>query len=267
MNAYGTRNAEGVRPLLAERGLTPLRFALTVLLLGIFFTGGCAGTQKKQKLETLETNVTQLRQQLSDAENSRRSLQRALDQARADLSQSQSGHAEQIRRLLQDKEQETDGLVEAQRRLAISLKKELDDSKAKLEMTERGLVLTLLDEIFFDSGKAVIKEDSFPTLDKVAKVLKETVPDSSVAVEGHTDTMPIKYSGWLTNWELSSGRALAVVHYFIDQQGVASERMQAVARGEFHPVAPNTNAEGRRQNRRVEVVILPSQLKKDKLGR
>lgn len=242
-------------------------FAALAVILSIGFVGGCAGAQKKRQMETLETRVTQMQQQLSDAENSRRSLQRALDQARADLSEAQSGHAEQIRRLLQDKEKETDGLVEAQRRLAISLKKELDDSKAKLEMTERGLVLTLLDEIFFDSGKAVIKEDSFPTLNKVAKVLKETVPNSFVVVEGHTDDQPIKYSGWRTNWELSSGRALAVVHYFIDQQKVASERMQAAALGEFHPVSSNTTAEGRRQNRRVEVVILPSHLKKDKAGR
>ncbi len=242
-------------------------FPALALILSIGLVGGCAGGQKKRQIETLETRTTELQQQLSDAENSRRSLQRALDQARADLSEAQRDHADQIRRLLQDKEKETDSLVEAQRRLAISLKKELDDSKAKLEMTERGLVLTLLDEIFFDSGKAVIKEESFPTLDKVAKVLKETVPNSSVAVEGHTDDQPIKYSGWRTNWELSSGRALAVVHYFIDQQKVASERMQAVARGEFHPVASNTTAEGRRQNRRVEVVILPSHLKKDKPGR
>ncbi len=97
-----------------------------------------------------------------------------------------------------------------------------------------------------------------------ATVLKETVPDSPVAVEGYTDNEPIKYSGWKSNWELSSARALAVVHYFIDRQGLDPVRLRAVGFGEHHPVASNDAPEGRRQNRRVEVVILPKDLKKSK---
>ena len=128
-------------------------------------------------------------------------------------------------------------------------------------MTERGLVLTFLDEIFFDSGKAVIRIEATPILEKVATVLRQTVPDSSVAVEGHTDNEPIKYSAWRSNWELSSARALAVVHHFIDREGLEPDRIRAVGFGEHHPVTSNDTPEGRRQNRRVEVVILPKQLK------
>jgi len=83
-------------------------------------------------------------------------------------------------------------------------------------------------------------------------------------VEGHTDNEPIKYSGWRSNWELSSGRALAVVHYLIDKRNLEPDRIRAVGFGEFQPVASNDAPEGRRQNRRVEIVILPAAIKKVK---
>lgn len=74
-------------------------------------------------------------------------------------------------------------------------------------MTERGLVITFLSEVFFDSGKDVIREDGKGSLQKVAGVLNQNIPNSNVAIEGHTDNQPIKYSEWKTNWELSSARA------------------------------------------------------------
>ena len=215
---------------------------------------GCAKNRKR--LTELETQTQELQQRLNQAEGSRQALQREVENLRAQLRHQQEA--------LDQKEEESSELLDAQRELAAGLRKELGDARAKLEMTERGLVLTLLDEIFFDSGKAVIKEDGLQTLNKVAQVLQETVPDSPVAVEGHTDDEPIRYSSWRTNWELSSGRALAVLHHFAEARGIAPERIQGVAMGEFHPVASNDTAEGRRQNRRVEIVILPSALKKVK---
>lgn len=223
----------------------------------------------------LETQAEQLRGQLAEAERARQSLLGSLERMRGEMSQAQEQHAREVERLMterektvrqveHEKEREADELVEAQRQLAESLKKELGDARAKLAMTERGLVLTFLDEIFFDSGKAAIKPDGEQTLQKVAQVLQETVPDSPVAVEGHTDNEPIHYSGWKSNWELSAARALAVVHYFTGHQGVSPERLRAVGFGEFHPVAVNDSPENMRQNRRVEVVILPKELKKVK---
>ena len=236
---------------------------LAVLLAASLITApGCAGTKKK--LTDLESQTQDLQRRLNQAEGSRQALQQEVENLRAQLGRQQEAHRDELDRLADQKEEESNELVDAQRKLADSLRKELGDAKAKLEMTERGLVLTLLDEIFFDSGQAVIKEEGMATLNKVADVLKSAVPNSPVAVEGHTDNEPIKYSSWRTNWELSSGRALAVLHYFADQQGVSPERLQAVAMGEFHPVSSNDTAEGRRENRRVEIVILPTALKKVK---
>lgn len=176
-----------------------------------------------------------------------------------------------LQRLLEEKEtavKEKEGQVSslelAKEELAKSLEKELGDYKAKLEMTERGLVLTFLAEVFFDSGKAIIKNDAKVSLAKVSEVLNKDVPDSPVAVEGHTDNVPIKYSGWKSNWELSTARALAVVHYFIDEGKISPQRMSANGYGEFRPVASNEDPKTKQQNRRVEIVILPAKVEKVK---
>ncbi len=246
---------------------------LALFLIVILSVSGCGW--KSRRVIELEQQTAQLQGQLTEAERTREGLLQSLEKARADLSDAQRAHAREVERLMaereksvrrveQEKTEEANELVEAQRRLAESLKKELGQAQAKLAMTERGLVLTFLDEIFFDSGKAVIILEAAPVLEKVAAVLKETVPDSPVAVEGHTDNEPIKYSGWRSNWELSSARALAVVHHFIDKEGLSPERVRAVGFGEYHPVASNDTPEGRRQNRRVEIVILPKILQKVK---
>ncbi|MBU1113087.1 MAG: flagellar motor protein MotB [Candidatus Omnitrophica bacterium] len=161
-------------------------------------------------------------------------------------------------------ERELSELEMAKRELENSLKKEIGNYKAKLEMTERGLIVTFLSEVFFDSGKDVVKEEGKESIRKVAEVLNRDVPDSAVAVEGHTDDDPIKYSGWKSNWELSSARALAVLHFLIDECQVAPERLSANAYGEYHQVEPNDSPENKEKNRRVEIVILPSKLSKQK---
>ena len=264
--AQGERRVEGLRT-------NGLRFTIGVFLLAVL--PGCAWGWKSARQRQLEVEAEQLKGGLAQAEKSRKDLVASVDRLQGELNRLQDERAREIQRLMEEKERatrlavqekqkETNELLEAQKRLAESLKQELGEAKAKLEMTQRGLVLTFLDEIFFDSGKSAIKPEGLKTLERLAQVLKETVPDSPVAVEGHTDNVPIKHSSWRSNWELSSGRALAVVHYLIDQQGLKPERLQAAGFGEFHPVASNESAEGRRQNRRVEIVILPKELKKAK---
>jgi chemotaxis protein MotB len=165
--------------------------------------------------------------------------------------------------LMQEKSKDQE-LERAKEELMQQLSKELGDYKAKLEMTERGLVITFLAEVFFNPGKDVVLEEGKNVLTKVAGVLNKDVPDSNVAVEGHTDNDPIKYSGWKSNWELSSARALSVLHYFVDDCKVNPDRLSANGYGEFRPVASNDTLEGKKKNRRVEIVILPAQISKVK---
>ena len=141
------------------------------------------------------------------------------------------------------------------------LSSEIADKQVKLEMAEKGLVITFVAEVLFDSGKAKLRRESFPTLDKVASILIAEVPDNSIGIEGHTDNVAIKYSGWKSNWELSSQRALSVL-YYLEDQGVDPARLSAIGYGEYQPVVSNETTEGRQTNRRVEIVILPKSVKK-----
>jgi len=153
-------------------------------------------------------------------------------------------------------------LEKAKAQLEERLKQEINDKEVKVEMLEKGLVITFVAEVLFDSGKATLRKDAYKKLDKVAKVLNTTVKDSAVGIEGHTDNVPIKYSKWKSNWELSVARALSVLHYLEDKKHVDPRRLTATGYGEYHPVASNKTAAGRQKNRRVEIVILPPTTKK-----
>lgn len=142
------------------------------------------------------------------------------------------------------------------------LNKELSDTKVKLKMQKRGLVITLAGNILFDSGKAKIKEEAYPILDKIASVIKEKAPGKNIGIEGHTDNVPITVSGWKSNRELSTARANNVYHYLVNQGKLAPAKLTTMGYGEFRPVASNEAAGGRARNRRVEIVILPQYLKK-----
>ena len=106
-----------------------------------------------------------------------------------------------------------------------TLKKEIDDKQVKLEMMEKGLVITFVADILFDSGKAKIRSEAYDSLDKVATVLKYNVPQLNVGIEGHTDNQPIRHSGLKSNCELSTARALSVLHYLVDKKGISPERL------------------------------------------
>lgn len=148
------------------------------------------------------------------------------------------------------------------------LSREIKDKQVKLQMMEKGLVITVVGDLVFDSGKAVIRPEAYSLLDKVAGILKDDVAAYNVGIEGHTDNQPIKQSGWKSNWELSSQRALSVLHYLSAKQGIDPERLSAIGYGEYQPVASNETRDGRQLNRRVEIVIMPkmSKVSKDMSG-
>lgn len=149
-------------------------------------------------------------------------------------------------------------LEKAKAELEARLSKEIGDQEVSVKMMDRGLVITFVAEVLFDSGEAQLRQSSFEKLDKIADVLNTTVKDLSVGIEGHTDDVPIQRSGWKSNWELSSARALSVLHYLTQANNISPGRLSATGYGEFRPVADNAMPEGRQKNRRVEIVILPN---------
>lgn len=148
-------------------------------------------------------------------------------------------------------------LERAKAELEDRLKNEINNKDVTVKMMEKGLVITFVSEVLYDSGKDSLRPEAVDSLQKIAKVLNTTVKDLKVGIEGHTDNVPIKYSGWKSNWELSAARALSVLHFMVEEEGINPDRVSATGYGEFQPVADNESPEGRQNNRRVEIVILP----------
>lgn len=145
-----------------------------------------------------------------------------------------------------------------------SIKRELEKQlkgKVGLDLGERGLVITLADNILFDSGKGKIKEKAYSILDKIIAVIRAKAVEKNIGIEGHTDNVPIKYSGWKSNRELSTARANNVYHYLVNG-GLEPSKLTTMGYGQFRPIATNDSPEGRAKNRRVEIVILPQYPKK-----
>ena len=135
-----------------------------------------------------------------------------------------------------------------------SLKKSGSQDKVSVEVTERGLVVTLKEAGFFDSGSADVKKNSYNLLASVAEALSNY--SNPIRVEGNTDNVPIGSRFFRSNWELSTARSANIIHYLIDYYGFPPELISAVGYGEFRPIASNADADGRRKNRRVDIVLL-----------
>lgn len=168
----------------------------------------------------------------------------------------QKGRRSDVEKISQLKSQLTD-LERAKEELESRLSSEIADNEVQIDMLDKGLVITFMSEVLFSSGKADLRADSLNKLNKVATVLKTTVSDLNVGIEGHTDDVPIKRSGWKSNWELSTARALSVLHHLEDKERISPKRLSATGYGEFRPVVSNATKAGKQKNRRVEIVILP----------
>ena len=153
-------------------------------------------------------------------------------------------------------------IFDADRAPASALKKRIDALVAKEGLTgkvettvrKRGLVVELLtDDVFFDSGQAVLKPPAVNMLDKLGDVL-DAENEHPIVVEGHTDSQPIATSQFPSNWELSGARASAVIRAFASD-GVPRGRLSGSLYGAENPVASNATVEGRSRNRRVDVIL------------
>jgi chemotaxis protein MotB len=142
-----------------------------------------------------------------------------------------------------------------QRDLAQTLAKQVAAHTVSLEMGRDGLVISLREAGFFDSGSATPKAEALPALRTIADRLGKTPYD--LRIEGHTDNMPIHNAEFDSNWELSSARATHIARLFLEMKAIPPDRLSAAGYAEFHPVAGNDTAAGRAENRRVDLVVLP----------
>jgi chemotaxis protein MotB len=151
-----------------------------------------------------------------------------------------------LRAQLQAKDQE---LANAMRRI-----KELEDELARYKgKTAMEIVYSFPADVLFRSGSARLSSEGRQLLDDAAQKLQQQ-SGNLIMIEGHTDSQPIRYSKWKSNWELGAARSLTVLHY-LESKGVDAAKMSASTFSEYHPVADNGSADGRRQNRRADIVV------------
>jgi chemotaxis protein MotB len=140
-----------------------------------------------------------------------------------------------------------------------SLRGQIASKQVRLETLEGKLKITFVDKILFNSGSAQINQAGQQSLLSLAGILIQE-PDQTIVVEGHTDDVGVGkslQSIYPTNWELSTDRATAVVRFLQDKAQIKPERLSAVGYSYYKPIAENDTEDGRAQNRRIEIILVP----------
>lgn len=139
------------------------------------------------------------------------------------------------------------------------LEDEIERGEVTISELQGKLTVNMVERILFDSGKADIKPEGLEVLGRVGEILKD-VQDKDIQVEGHTDNVPISsrlLDKFPSNWELSTARAANVVHFLQEQSGISGTRLAVAGFGEHRPISDNSTPEGREENRRIQIVLVP----------
>ena len=152
--------------------------------------------------------------------------------------------------------EEPESRAAMQKAVEKSLQKELLKQEVHLRSTPEGLVISLGEVGFFDSGSAEFKPAAQNTLAKIAAVLQNS--SLLIQIEGHTDNVPIHNAHFGSNWELSTSRATELTRLLIERYGIPAGRLAASGYAEYHPIADNVTAAGKTLNRRVDIILRTS---------
>lgn len=129
-------------------------------------------------------------------------------------------------------------------------------NKLSTSLTNDGLLITIRDNVLFDSGSASVRPQDLQTAQQISNLLVMD-PPRNIIISGHTDNVPIKNSQYGSNWELSVMRAVNFMEVILENKKLNPEWFSAKGYGEFQPIASNNTIAGRAKNRRVEILILP----------
>jgi chemotaxis protein MotB len=146
-------------------------------------------------------------------------------------------------------------LESLRRDLEQRLSNQVAQHTVSIQMGRDGLVISLREAGFFDSGSAAPRPETLGALRQITASLARTPYD--LRVEGHTDNVPIHTAEFDSNWELSSARATRIARLILGLGAISADRLSAAGYAEFHPVASNATPDGRATNRRVDLVVLP----------
>jgi chemotaxis protein MotB len=222
-------------------------FLLIVLLGGALFHFWSATKATRKELEAIRTELGNTTEKLAAA--------------------NENGAANQdeittLKTRLADLEKEREAVKQKAKGLEDEMREQLESRDVTISKLQGKLTVNILDRVMFDSGEARLKPGGEAVMEKIATLLREH-PELKIHVIGHTDNIPIRpeaHSRFASNWELSTARALAALHFLTDKSGIDPHRVGAVGYGEYRPIADNSTAEGRAKNRRIAIVILPDEL-------
>lgn len=187
-------------------------------------------TSMTARLQQMDISVEQLQEQRGD-------LQRAIEQ-------------------LRDRERRAQARLDQFKAMLGRFQQMIASGKLRVRIVRGRMVVELSENILFDSGKAELKAEGTVALGEVAKVL-QTIEGRDFQIAGHTDNVPIKSRRFPSNWDLSTARSVNVAQA-LAQQGVPETRLSAAGYADTQPVADNETPEGRQQNRRIEIVLMPN---------
>jgi chemotaxis protein MotB len=153
-----------------------------------------------------------------------------------------------------DQAKKLDELMPSMKVLTADLQVEIRKGQVQLSLEPRGLVISLKDAAFFDSGDNTIRTSSYPIIAKLSSVILKL--NNPLRLEGHTDSIPIDTPRFHSNWELSAARSIAMLELLSTKFNVGRERMAIVGYADTVPVASNDTEEGRARNRRVDIVLV-----------
>ena len=244
------------------------------LLLAVALVGGC-GIDKEvyeAKVAELEKTQKELDQQRKDAAEAKRkcdATQAKLDAENAamkarlaalgqDMSKMNTNMEEAKKRMaeLQKQQEAAEKRAQQYRDLMSKFRDMIAAGKLAVEIRNGLMLVKLPDNILFDPGSTTLKPAGQEAIREVSTILA-TIPDRKFQVAGHTDNVPIKSGKFKSNWELSAQRAVEVVK-FMSKNGMDEKRLSAAGYADTLPVADNGNDDGRRQNRRIEIVVVPN---------
>ena len=225
----------------------------------ILFVLSCVSKSKYVELET-SSNATQ-----AQLEEDKKGLQAQIDKLQSEnkgLLESIEGlklELKQEKMAVQQKEEKISEIDRTRQEIETSLKKQILQKDIKIEEFEGKLKVTFVDKILFDSGSVTIKQIGQEVLLRLADSFRDNEAQNLV-IEGHTDDVQIGsvlQERFPTNWELSTARATAVVRFFQEKGDIEPERLTASGFSFYRPVDSNETEEGRKQNRRIEIILVP----------
>jgi chemotaxis protein MotB len=208
-------------------------------------------TRERTKSTDLSGQLTTCQKERDETKAGRSDTEKAAADAQATLTATRT-EVEELRR----ERAETEKRLAAFKSIMLKFQKMIDTGKLKVLIRDGRMIVKLPAEIFFESGKAEITKEAAPAMREIASILRQ-FPDRRFEIAGHTDSFPLHNESFKSNWELSTARAVTVTEALV-AGGMRPTNLVAAGYGPYDPVANNTSEPGRKENRRIEIVLLPN---------